>query len=304
VKFVEVEGMTELNNAQPFEITQVKGAYAFKIKVDTRNMGAYVRQGVVEDTKVPRTQAYHSLAVSTKNPSASSKYGMLETPDLSKFGRSHQQHHAIRCVWAFQKKHDRYPDLADKDEFMTIVKEMNEAAMAAEEHCCEEIDEMVMVNTAIFSKCAISPQAAFFGGFLAQEIVKFTGKYSPLQQWLHFDMFDALPTEEVNREVEGGRYDDQIKMFGREVQRKLESTKTFMVGAGALGCELIKAFAMMGLGCGENGKVYNTDNDNIEVSNLNRQFLFRKNNVGKSKSETACAIGKQMNKGMNVTAYT
>jgi len=187
---------------------------------------------------------------------------------------------------------------------MTIVKEMNEAAMAAEEHCCEEIDEMVMVNTAIFSKCAISPQAAFFGGFLAQEIVKFTGKYSPLQQWLHFDMFDALPTEEVNREVEGGRYDDQIKMFGREVQRKLESTKTFMVGAGALGCELIKAFAMMGLGCGENGKVYNTDNDNIEVSNLNRQFLFRKNNVGKSKSETACAIGKQMNKGMNVTAYT
>ena len=60
-----------------------------------------------------------------------------------------------------------------------------------------------------------------------------------------------------------------------------------MVGAGALGCELIKAFALMGIACSPEGKVHVTDNDNIEVSNLNRQFLFRKNNVGQSKS--ACA---------------
>ena len=49
-----------------------------------------------------------------------------------------------------------------------------------------------------------------------------------------------------------------------------------MVGAGALGCEYIKAFALMGIGCGPEGKVHCTDNDNIEVRNLNRQFLFRK----------------------------
>lgn len=63
-----------------------------------------------------------------------------------------------------------------------------------------------------------------------------------------------------------------------------------MVGAGALGCELVKAFALMGIGCHEEGKVSVTDNDNIEVSNLNRQFLFRKPNVGHSKSEVACQI--------------
>jgi len=43
-----------------------------------------------------------------------------------------------------------------------------------------------------------------------------------------------------------------------------------MVGAGALGCEFIKAFALMGVGCSEEGTVAVTDNDNIEVSNLNR----------------------------------
>jgi ubiquitin-activating enzyme E1 len=51
----------------------------------------------------------------------------------------------------------------------------------------------------------------------------------------------------------------------------------------------------MGVGCGPNGQVSCTDNDNIEVSNLNRQFLFRKNNVGTSKSKTACEIAKSMN---------
>lgn len=81
-------------------------------------------------------------------------------------------------------------------------------------------------------------------------------------------------------------------MFGREVQAKLEKVKTFMVGAGALGCDLIKAFALMGVGCSSEGKVHVTDNDNIEVSNLNRQFLFRKTHVGGSKSATACTIAK------------
>jgi len=39
-------------------------------------------------------------------------------------------------------------------------------------------------------------------------------------------------------------------VYGREVQEKLGKVNTFMVGAGALGCEYIKAFALMGLGCG------------------------------------------------------
>jgi ubiquitin-activating enzyme E1 len=43
-----------------------------------------------------------------------------------------------------------------------------------------------------------------------------------------------------------------------------------MVGAGALGCEYVKAFALMGIACGDEGKIHCTDNDNIEVSNLNR----------------------------------
>lgn len=51
--------------------------------------------------------------------------------------------------------------------------------------------------------------------------------------------------------------------------------RIFLVGAGALGCEFIKQFALTGLCCGPKGKLTCTDDDNIEISNLNRQFLFR-----------------------------
>lgn len=56
--------------------------------------------------------------------------------------------------------------------------------------------------------------------------------------------------------------------------------QVFLVGAGALGCEFIKNFAMMGLAT-HNGQVTVTDDDVIEKSNLSRQFLFRDWDIGR-----------------------
>mgnify|MGYP001806465957 CR=1 FL=1 len=41
-----------------------------------------------------------------------------------------------------------------------------------------------------------------------------------------------------------------------------------MVGCGAIGCELLKNYSLIGLGI--NGKITITDPDHIENSNLNR----------------------------------
>jgi len=87
VKFVEVEGMKEINNREPVEIVSVKGPFAFQIKLDTRQFGEYTRQGLVENIKVTKAASYHDLATSYKNPSASAG-GYIQDCDLRNFGRS------------------------------------------------------------------------------------------------------------------------------------------------------------------------------------------------------------------------
>jgi len=52
-------------------------------------------------------------------------------------------------------------------------------------------------------------------------------------------------------------------LFGDEFVNKCRSSSSFVIGAGALGCEFIKMFALMGASTSGNGKVYVTDDDNI-----------------------------------------
>ena len=265
----EVEGMTQINETQPIKITATT-TYTFTLELNSSAFSDYTRQGVVENVKVPRKLAFHSWEQSYKNPSASATFGMLEPPDLAKFGRSEQLHAALYGINAFTEKNARFPENTDDDRKACLDFANAQMKANGEGNHTVEVEEKVFNNAVSFAGCSISPMAAFFGGIVAQEIVKYTGKYTPLKQWLHFDIYETLPRAEVNRDPMNCRYDDQIKIYGRDLQEKLKDVNLFMVGAGALGCELIKAFALMGIGCGAKGKVHVTDNDTIEVSNLNR----------------------------------
>lgn len=96
-----------------------------------------------------------------------------------------------------------YPADSDYESCLELAK-----SYMTEDGLNVDIDAEVFKKAIIYSACSISPMAAFFGGIVAQEIVKYTGKYSPLKQWLHFDIYETLPREEVNTEVMGCRYDD------------------------------------------------------------------------------------------------
>lgn len=137
-------------------------------------------------------------------------------------------------------------------------------------------------NVALYGCAQVAPFNSFWGGIVCQEVVKYTGKFTPLNQWLHYSTFNhCLPEgENVTRTNDSSnRFRDQLVIFGEEAVQKLKTLKIFMIGAGALGCEYLKQFALMGVSSQGEGKLTVTDDDNIEISNLNRQFLFRRSHV-------------------------
>ncbi|KAK7283903.1 hypothetical protein RIF29_13652 [Crotalaria pallida] len=78
----------------------------------------------------------------------------------------------------------------------------------------------------------------------------------------------------------------------------IKGAKVLMVGAGGIGCELLKTLALSGF-----RDIHIIDMDTIEVSNLNRQFLFRQSHVGQSKAKVARDAVLKFKPDISITPY-
>ncbi|BCR90544.1 E1 ubiquitin-activating protein ubaA [Aspergillus chevalieri] len=290
VTFTEVKGLEGLNSSNPRKVT-VKGPYTFSIG-DVSGLGSYQGGGIFTQVKMPRFVDFESLDQQIKKPE-------LMVSDFAKFDRPQQLHIGIQALHKFAENHDgQLPRPHNESDAQEVIKIANDLASSQEEKV--ELDDKVIKELAYQARGDLNPLAALFGGLVAQEILKaVSGKFNPVSQWLYFDSLESLPASITRSEESckplGTRYDGQIAVFGKEFQEKIANTKQFLVGAGAIGCETLKNWAMQGLGTGPNGKVFVTDMDQIEKSNLNRQFLFRTKDVGRLKSECASAAVQAMN---------
>lgn len=184
------------------------------------------------------------------------------------------------------------------------------------------LDEKVVEIFARTCQGSLAPICSFVGGTAAQEVLKAcTGTFVPLQQYLFFDAVEVLSSEEEEEDEQeekeeggrtrvlaglpseeectarGDRYDGMRAVLGSRLQRLVQDQVVFVVGAGAIGCELLKNLALMGV-----MSLTVTDNDTIEKSNLNRQFLFREKDLGGPKSEAAANAVRRLNDQVEVTA--
>ena len=94
------------------------------------------------------------------------------------------------------------------------------------------------------------------------------------------------------------RYSVVKQTYGNSHFSKVQSSKVLVVGAGGIGCEILKNMVMMGF-----KKIELIDLDTIDVSNLNRQFLFRQSHVGHSKALVAAEVVTAFNTDVDITAH-
>lgn len=295
VTFSEVLGMEELNGCEPRKI-KVLGPYTFSIG-DTTTYSDYVRGGVVTQVKMPKILSFLPLEKALDKPE-------FLISDFGKFDYPEQLHLAFQTLHEFVKKYKKTPtpwSSSDAEKFTALAESIN----TSKENKID-IKKELLETFAKVSAGNLSPVNAAIGGIVAQEVMKAcSGKFHPIYQWLYFDAIECLPKDGVSEEDAksvNSRYDGQTAVFGNEFQKKIGALKYFVVGAGAIGCELLKNFAMMGVGAID-GKIFVTDMDLIEKSNLNRQFLFRPQDVQRAKSVTAAKAIRKMNPNVRVEAH-
>ena len=269
---------------------------------DTRAFSPYVGGGTLVQKKVPVRKKFLNFADAVRSPN-------VYTVDYSKWGAAQKMHVATQALMNWSSKNaSGLPTLEQLSEVQSEA-----ASIAAEGGLPDEFNDVesddfkkILRYTVMHAGAEFHPLQAFYGGVAAQEVMKYTGKFKPLNQWLYLDCFEVLDEElPKDGETKGSRYDHLISMFGAAFAQKVHESRTFLVGCGALGCEFAKNFAMIGFGTEGDGHLYITDPDNIEVSNLARQFLFRKKHAEAKANKASTAHGaiRKMNPQVKVTTY-
>ncbi|KAF8175962.1 ubiquitin activating enzyme [Mycena galopus ATCC 62051] len=282
VTFSEVRGATELNGCEPRKVS-VTGPYTFSIG-EIYAFGVYRGGGIFTQVKMPKIIKFKSLRESLKSPE-------FFITDFAKFDRPATLHAGFQALSEFQTRHKALPQprhLPDAAEVIGIAKELD-----------HECDEKILAELAYQARGDVPPLNAVIGGFVAQEVLKAcSAKFHPMVQHMYFDSLESLPRPlptEADCQPLGSRYDAQIAVFGKPFHDKVSNHRQFLVGSGAIGCEMLKNWSMMGLASGPKGAIQVTDLDTIEKSNLNRQFLFRPKDLGKFKAEVAAVAVADMN---------
>ena len=301
VIFKEIEGMEQLNHLEPIKIYKLN-KYKYYIYYN-KKLDNYIKGGIIEEIKIPQKVQYKSYKDYMENPN------FLYELDGNKKCRNCLIHCFILAIQKFFDKFKKLPDLNDEKQTNEIVNYSEKFYFALKENGNElfkkskAFDSNFIRNLSLISQAQLPTDSSFLGGILAQEILKFSGLYTPINQILYYNNYIIIENLkkgdiEINL-LEKNRYFFENIIFGKDLIEKLKNLNIFIIGAGALGCEIMKILALMGASTEGNSNIIITDNDSIEISNLNRQFFFKNNHIGKNKAIICVEEVKKINPKMN-----
>eukprot|EP00577_Skeletonema_sp_RCC1716_P004352 CAMPEP_0113411772 /NCGR_PEP_ID=MMETSP0013_2-20120614/22462_1 /TAXON_ID=2843 ORGANISM="Skeletonema costatum, Strain 1716" /NCGR_SAMPLE_ID=MMETSP0013_2 /ASSEMBLY_ACC=CAM_ASM_000158 /LENGTH=1402 /DNA_ID=CAMNT_0000298185 /DNA_START=1399 /DNA_END=5607 /DNA_ORIENTATION=- /assembly_acc=CAM_ASM_000158 len=215
----------------------------------------------------------------------------------------------------FVKKYNRLPSRSgngtkqkrtDIDRFHSLIRKVVKETDAASPQ--SDTWDTVINQFAQTCRGKFTPIQALSGALAAQEVLKAaTGLYNPVHQFLLYDCDEVLHGNEDCSESESVA-SGQSYILGEHISKKLARSRIFLVGAGAIGCELLKNLSAMGAATGSSntkqGCLIITDMDTIEKSNLSRQLLFRDHDVGEFKSTAARTAMMRFLPDCHIEAHT
>eukprot|EP00041_Stephanoeca_diplocostata_P036480 m.1334633 g.1334633 ORF g.1334633 m.1334633 type:complete len:1101 (-) comp24875_c1_seq8:1780-5082(-) len=306
VFFREVQGMDGINSSASSPVLhKVKVITPYKFAIgDTTSFGTYVTGGIATQVVRKQTMSFQSLEQQLKEPT-------LLLTDYAKMDNSSLVFWGLLGVHDFVRAHGRYPAPRSDEDAAEVIQLAHKRRHGDVSADGAGPDSDVIRMLAWTSQGVFAPMCAVLGGWAAQEALKgLTGKFTPLNQVLCIDMMEVAPVTPPDAEAfrssfahKGDRYDALRTCIGDDLCQKIADTKLFMVGCGAIGCEMLKNYALLGVSASDSGSIVITDNDIIEKSNLNRQFLFRPEHIRESKSAVAARTVLAINPSMHIEAH-
>src|SRR5271156_1281445 len=98
----------------------------------------------------------------------------------------------------------------------------------------------------------------------------------------------SMPVRVLADDLEEDRF-SRFRLIGWWDQERLRNANVVVIGAGALGNEILKNLALLGV-----RRILIVDLDRIEYSNLSRSVLYRPDDVGQSKAQTAARAARSL----------
>ncbi|KAF7261001.1 hypothetical protein EG68_01616 [Paragonimus skrjabini miyazakii] len=241
VQFREVYGMTELNG-RTFAV-RVLSPSELLIEVETDELSPYTGGGIGLQIIQPQRRSFKTLLEQLRQPT-------IVTTDLSRPDEGILLHHVFLTLMKFKHEEKRLPQPwceNDGELFITKFEELRQVSP----HDLGPPEYLTLVRRlALVSQGQVPALCAFFGGVAAQEAMKaLTGHFSPFNQWLYMHCESVMPRNLESRTLclNGSRYDPLTVCIGPLCLQRLRHLSAFLVGCGAIGCELLKNLALLGV---------------------------------------------------------
>ena len=150
-----------------------------------------------------------------------------------------------------------------------------------------KIDKPFLDNVFKFCKFKFTPFTNFLAGIVAEEVIKFTGLYKPVSQWVYFNFFSLLNLSKINDNLEKRNITEEniepmiLNIFNEIYNEEIKDANILIIGFNNISYEIIKLFIILGLLENKENKIkiISDDKNKIKEKLDELKHLGKTNNI-------------------------